>query len=76
MKCGLVNARSLRNKTVELCELIRGEYLAICCVTETWLKASDSAILAQINELNYEIISCPRKGELVSKKGEEWTKEG
>ena len=41
---------------------MREKCLDVCCITETWLKASDGALLAEIRDLGYDIISCPRKG--------------
>ena len=59
----LVNARSLTNNTIDnlINILLKDEDIDVCCVTETWLKPGDQAILADINLRGYEIVSSPRE---------------
>ena len=45
LKCSYVNIQSLRNKTLEVREFINDNNLDILCVTETWLKDSDSSVV-------------------------------
>ena len=58
----LVNARSLNTRTVDnlLNILFVDEKIDVCCITETWLKPGDQAVLADIKLRGYEIISSPR----------------
>ena len=58
----LVNSRSLNTRTADnlLNILFVVENIDICCITETWLKPGDQAILADIKLRGYEIISSPR----------------
>lgn len=50
------------NKTVAVIELISDFDLDICCVTETWLKKTDTAKFSEIRESGYNIHSKPRSG--------------
>ena len=62
LKCMLVNARSLNKKTVDnlLNILFIDEKIDLCCITETWLKPGDQAMLADIKLRGYKIVSSSR----------------
>ena len=47
MKCGLLNARSVKNKTLSINELIVDNHLDILAITETWItdNSTNKAIL-------------------------------
>ena len=62
LNCMLVNARSLNTRTVDnlLNILFVHEKIDVCCITETWLKPGDQAVLAKIKLRGYEIISSHR----------------
>ena len=36
--------------------------MTICGITETWLKSVDKAKFAEIHDMGFDVISCPRKG--------------
>ena len=59
---GLINCRSICNKTPEILELIKDFDIDLCGITESWLKKADSAKIAEIKELGYETDSKPRAG--------------
>ena len=58
----LVNARSLNEKTInKLVDILFvDENIDVCCITETWLKDSDEAVLADIKLRGYQIVNSPR----------------
>ena len=58
----LVNAMSLNTRSVDnlLNILFVDGNIAVCCITETWLKPGDQAVLADIKLRGCEIISSPR----------------
>ena len=60
----LINARSLTTLTVDnlFNIILHDEQIQVCCITETWLKPSNQAILADIKLRGYNIISSPRAG--------------
>ena len=64
LNCMLVNARSLTRSTIDnlLNILFVDEKIDVCCITETWLKPGDQALLADIKLRGYEIVSSPRSG--------------
>ena len=62
MIVGLINARSMCNKTVGIMELLNDFNIDICCVTETWFKKSDKAKFSEIKDFGYETLSTPRSG--------------
>lgn len=62
MKLGLLNPRSICNKTVEILELLSDFDIDICCLTETYLKKLDKAKFAEMKELGYSIHNKPRAG--------------
>ena len=62
LNCMLINARSLNSVTTDnlINILFVDEKIDVCCVTETWLKPSDQAVIADFKLRGYEIISSPR----------------
>ena len=62
LNCMLVNARSLTKTTIDnlLNILFKDEDIDVCCITETWLKSTDQAVLADIKFRGYEIVNSPR----------------
>lgn len=69
LKWGLINARSLCNKTDTICELLHNDRLDVLAVTETWLTGSDvydSMVMKMICGDGYSFVSVPRSN---SKKG-------
>ena len=56
------NSRSLRNKTVGVCEFLTSNDCDVCFVTESWIKIIDNGKLAEIRDLGYQIMFKPRKG--------------
>ena len=62
IKLGLFNSRSICNKTTGVTELILEQGIDICYVTETWMKLSDTAKMAEIHEKGLECFNAPRRG--------------
>ena len=42
--------------------MLKDNEIAICGITETWLKSADKTKFAEIHDMGYDIISSPRKG--------------
>jgi len=63
-KFGLLNIRSMKNKTTQICDLIISNRLDILALTETWLNGTDmdNRCFADINNTlpNYTIHHVPR----------------
>jgi hypothetical protein len=57
---GLLNARSINNKTETVVEFILEHKLDILCITETWLQSDDSFTSMNVTPSGYSIISNPR----------------
>ena len=56
----LMNAKSVRNKTLLINEYVRGDAIDLPAVTETWLKRdSDSALITELTPNGYSYISVP-----------------
>ena len=57
---GLLNIRSLRNKTDYISEVLNELSLDILCLTETWLLESDLNVIKAALPRTYSIMSAPR----------------
>ena len=57
-----MNARSIRNKTSDIFELICDNKPDLITITETWLTTMDSAIKAEVCPDGYKILDHPRTG--------------
>ena len=57
---GLLNARSLRNKVVDITDSLTSKNISICAITETWLSATDDVVLREYNEMGYDLFHQPR----------------
>ena len=53
------NSRSLRNKVTQVVELLIDQRTDVCCVSETWLRKGDSAIVNEINERGFNVSHVP-----------------
>ncbi|KAL5266963.1 hypothetical protein ACHWQZ_G004117 [Mnemiopsis leidyi] len=42
--------------------MLKDNSVTICGITETWLKSVDKAKFAEIHDMGFDVISCPRKG--------------
>ena len=58
--CGLVNCRSIVNKTQAIQDEIGKCKLDICALMETWIKPEDNITHIAISPLGYKAISIPR----------------
>ena len=56
----LLNARSLRNKSVSFCDYVQDCKADIFSITETWLTQNDAAICKEITPNGYRLFHCPR----------------
>ena len=65
-KLGLVNARSVRNKTGKIVDILTGNKLDILVVTETWLSDNDDHIVSEITPDDY---ICLRKDRTTGRGG-------
>lgn len=57
-----MNARSIRNKTSDIFELICDSKPDIVAITETWLTTMDSAVKVEVCPEGYKIVDHPRTG--------------
>ena len=60
LKVALVNARSIRNKVIELTDSLQSKDIDLSAVTETWLFPEDSVIIGQYNEFGFNVTHLPR----------------
>ena len=60
MNVSLINARSVKNKVIPICQLLDEHNILACGVTETWITKSDPAVIRQFKDLGYDIVHCPR----------------
>src|SRR3977135_3577858 len=60
LKYGLLNARSVNNKTEAVVDFILEHKLYVLCVTETWLQVSDSFTANSVTPNGFSIFSNPR----------------
>ncbi|XP_063334985.1 uncharacterized protein LOC134631021 isoform X1 [Pelmatolapia mariae] len=60
-KFGLVNARSVSNKTFILKEYFLSHYLDFLCLTETWITAGDSSAFAELLPSDCCYFNVPRR---------------
>ena len=56
------NSQSMCNKVCGNLEMLKDREVDICCVTETWFKAKENAIFAEIHDFGFDVISSPRRG--------------
>lgn len=56
------NVRSLRNKTTQILELLIENSIDLCCLSETWLRKGDGAIVNEFLERGYGLHHNPREG--------------
>lgn len=57
---GLINIRSIRFKVDAINEFISEFNVSLLCVTETWMRDSDVAVVEAALPANYSILHCPR----------------
>ena len=50
------------NKVCGTLEMLKDIAVDICCMTETWFKAKENDIFAEIHDFGFDVISSPRKG--------------
>lgn len=60
MLLSFFNARSVRNKTVDMFYFICGSKVDLIAITETWLTINDSAIKAELCRDGYKLMDHPR----------------
>ena len=61
LEAALLNARSLRNKTIAISDYIVDNSLDIGGITETWLRAgSDAITIGEITPPGYSLVHIPR----------------
>ena len=61
IKLATLNARSVRNKSAPLADLVKSRECDILSLTETWLKPSDTVgCLADITPAGYTLVQTPR----------------
>ena len=59
-KCGVLNIQSVRNKTFDVCDLIKEEGLDIFALTETWLNEYEYAVINEMTPVTHSFIHVPR----------------
>ena len=60
IKCALLNAQSVRNKTTELRELIWEQGIDVFAITETWLSATDNLKINELLPNTHKLFHTPR----------------
>ena len=60
LKCGLINAQSVCNKTIEIRALMVEEKFDILAITETWLNESDKAVIKEMTPVTHTFVHAPR----------------
>ncbi|XP_068234124.1 uncharacterized protein [Palaemon carinicauda] len=60
IKCALLNAQSVRNKTTELRELICEQGIDAFAITETWLSATDNLKINELLPDTHKLFHTPR----------------
>ncbi len=61
IKACYLNARSIRNKFLDLEELVAAEKFDIIAISESWVNTKDRDFLAEYNLPGYSIFSCDRE---------------
>lgn len=64
LQFGLINSRSVRNKSLLINETILEKQVDVLGITETWLLESDSAVVSELAPHNYAVSHVPREGDL------------
>ena len=62
MKCCVLNAQSLRNKSADFVDYICDFKPDIVAITETWFKEIDSAAKIEATPAGYKLLDHPRPG--------------
>lgn len=58
----LMNAQSVRNKTLTINEYVRYDQIDLLTITETWLKwGGDAALINELSPGGYSLLSVPRR---------------
>ena len=65
----LINARSIRNKTYTVKDLILDNGISICCITETWLSDSETPVISEFLPNSHVFHHFPRCERGVTTKG-------
>ena len=60
LRFGIVNTRSIRNKTSDFIDHVLDNGIEICAVTETWLTDKDSVSIAALSPNGYSFANFPR----------------
>lgn len=61
INCGLLNVQSVGNKTFDVCDLIKENYLDILAITETWLKDYDTAKIYEMTPVTHTFLHTSRE---------------
>ena len=61
IKVGLLNARSVKNKFVDICESLESKNISLCGVTETWLHDGDEVVKKEFYDMGYNLHHKARK---------------
>ena len=65
----LINARSVKNKTCMVKDLIIDNNISICCITETWLYDTDTSVIPEFVPNSHEFHHFPRCERGISNRG-------
>ena len=60
MNVSLINARSVKNKVIPICQLLDEHNIIACGVTETWLTRSDPVVIRQFKDLGFDLVHSQR----------------
>jgi len=60
LKAAVLNARSVCNKALSLCEYVKDNNIDVFGITETWLKPADQSVIAELTPPGYTTLHIPR----------------
>ena len=55
------NARSVRNKSLQICDYVLNKDVDLMLFTETWLAEDDNVVIGELTPPGYSFINVPRR---------------
>ena len=62
VKFGVLNTRSVRNKTTEFVSVLLDNKFDIIALSESWIKPEDTSVIGNVTPLGYAFLHVPRPG--------------
>ena len=60
-KIALLNAHSIKNKMVNICDSLQSKGISFCGITETWLHPEDGAEVKELHDIGFNVFHTPRQ---------------